>query len=128
MRPLLRLFIAVFCIAALTGAVGLDSGGGSGQSEHYVLRRGALGGSFQGVLSTAGPYQLISAMPVVSIASAVVGDFNADGQVGFGDFLLFAQNFGLRLGQPSFDARFDLTADGQVGFGDFLLFAGAFGQ
>jgi hypothetical protein len=48
-------------------------------------------------------------------------DFNSDGQVNFGDFLLFVQGF--QLG----DLRFDLDEDGQVGFGDFLLFAQAFG-
>ena len=44
-------------------------------------------------------------------------DFNADGQIDFSDFLIFANAFG------SADSRFDLDADGRVGFGDFLHFA-----
>ena len=43
-------------------------------------------------------------------------DFNADGQIDFRDFLIFANAFG------SADSRFDLDADGRVGFGDFLRF------
>jgi hypothetical protein len=50
----------------------------------------------------------------------LVGDFNGDGLVGFGDFVLFAQGFG------GMDTRFDLNGDGQVGFGDFLIFGGLF--
>ena len=51
-------------------------------------------------------------------------DFTGDGQVGFADFLLFAQAFS----SPVFDARFDLNRDGQIGFADFLIFAGVYGQ
>jgi len=49
-------------------------------------------------------------------------DFDGDGDVGFTDFLLFAQSFG------SEDEVFDLDSDGFVGFSDFLAFAGAFGR
>ena len=49
-------------------------------------------------------------------------DFDGDGEVGFGDFFLFANAFG------SSDARFDLDGDGNVGFTDFFLFADAFGK
>lgn len=50
-------------------------------------------------------------------------DFDGDGRVAFGDFLLFAQAFGAQ----AFDVRFDLDGDQVVGFGDFLIFASAFG-
>ncbi len=50
----------------------------------------------------------------------VVGDFDADGSVGFTDFLLFAAAFG---GE---DPTFDLDGDGGVRFPDFLLFVAAF--
>lgn len=49
-------------------------------------------------------------------------DFDGDGAVGFGDFLLFAAAFG------GTDPAFDLDGDGPVGFSDFLIFAGLFGQ
>ena len=55
----------------------------------------------------------------------MMGDFNGDGAVNFGDFLLFAGNFGKRGNEV---AKFDLNGDGQVGFPDFLLFAAEFGK
>ncbi len=55
-------------------------------------------------------------------------DFDGDGTVGFGDFLLFTAQFGLSQGDAGYDARYDLDGDGTIGFGDFLIFANAFGQ
>ena len=60
-------------------------------------------------------------------------DFNDDGSVGFADFVLFAQQFGLREGDTGYDAKYDLDEDGAVGFGDFVIFdfvifANAYGQ
>jgi hypothetical protein len=49
------------------------------------------------------------------------GDFNTDGTVNFGDFVLFAQAFG------GTDLAFDLDGDGSVKFGDFVIFAQLFG-
>ena len=67
--------------------------------------------------------------PVVFTATArAAPDFDGDGTVGFGDFLLFAAAFGQSQGDAGYDARYDLDEDGAVGFGDFLIFAGAFGN
>ena len=55
-------------------------------------------------------------------------DFDGDGKVGFGDFLLFVAQFGLSQGDAGYDARYDLDGDGRIGFSDFLLFANAFGE
>ena len=55
-------------------------------------------------------------------------DFNADGTVGFADFVLFAAHFGLSQGDEGYDARFDLDGNGAIGFSDFVMFAGAFGK
>ncbi len=55
-------------------------------------------------------------------------DFNGDGKVGFGDFLLFAERFGLSQNDDGYEARYDLDANGKVGFSDFLIFAGDFGK
>jgi hypothetical protein len=55
----------------------------------------------------------------------LIGDANNDGEVGFEDFLILAQNFG------KVDAVFadgDFNLDGVVGFADFLLLANNFGQ
>lgn len=63
-----------------------------------------------------------------SAAVAGKADFDANGSVGFGDFVLFAGVFGLSLSDSGFDVRFDLDDDNRVNFSDFLLFAGVFGQ
>ncbi len=55
-------------------------------------------------------------------------DFDGDGTVGFGDFVLFAAQFGLNQGDEGYDARYDLDANGAVGFSDFVIFAAAFGN
>ena len=47
-------------------------------------------------------------------------DFNADGVVGFGDFILFAGHF------DSTHPSYDIDGDGIVQFGDFLEFTGHF--
>ena len=72
----------------------------------------------------------VFADPVVlkfSKQGALTADFDGDGTVGFGDFLQFAQQFGLSQGDAGYRARFDLDGNGTIGFGDFLIFAGAFG-
>lgn len=55
-------------------------------------------------------------------------DFDGDGMVNIVDFVLFANQFGLRRGDVGYDARYDLDGDGDIGIGDFVLFAAAFGQ
>ncbi len=49
-------------------------------------------------------------------------DFDANGIVDFGDFILFAQAFG------SNQSSFDLDGNGSVDFSDFILFAKRFGE
>ena len=55
-------------------------------------------------------------------------DFDGDGEVGFSDFIAFAQIFGTSSGDARYDARFDLDSSGDVGFPDFIAFAQAFGK
>ena len=55
-------------------------------------------------------------------------DFDGDGQVGFTDFIQFAQVFGSELGDDKYSATFDLDEDGNIGFTDFIQFASAFGK
>ena len=59
---------------------------------------------------------------------AQAANFDGDGTVGLGDFLVFAGGFGKTSDDPEFDSRLDLDGDGQVGFTDFLQFAAVFGQ
>ena len=55
-------------------------------------------------------------------------DFDGDGQVGFSDFLAFADQFGTRQGDGRYEAKYDLDSDGAIGFGDFLIFSSSFGK
>ena len=55
-------------------------------------------------------------------------DFDGDGTIGFGDFVLFAGVFGSIQGDEKFEAGYDLNADGEIGFGDFVIFARNFGK
>lgn len=55
-------------------------------------------------------------------------DFDGDGKVGFGDFLLFVERFGLSQDDDGYEVRYDLDGNGAAGFSDFLIFAGNFGK
>jgi hypothetical protein len=65
---------------------------------------------------------------VLSAESDLVGDFDGNGEVGFTDFLQFAQNFGKKSGEDGFDGAFDFDKNNEVGFTDFLTFAQQFGK
>ena len=54
-------------------------------------------------------------------------DFDFNGTVNFGDFVLFAARFGTAYGESGYDPLFDLDADGAIAFSDFLIFVNAFG-
>ena len=55
-------------------------------------------------------------------------DFDGDGNIGFGDFVLFAGVFGSSQGDEEYNARYDLNGDGEIGFTDFVIFAQDFGK
>ena len=55
-------------------------------------------------------------------------DFDGDGTIGFGDFVIFAGVFGARQGDGKYDATYDLNGDGEIGFSDFVIFAQNFGK
>ena len=60
--------------------------------------------------------------------TASIPDFDGDGTIGFGDFVIFAGVFGARQGDEKYDATHDLNGDGSIGFADFLIFAQNFGK
>ena len=69
------------------------------------------------------------ALASMTVSGVVLkGDFDEDGDVGFTDYVLFAQNFGRKEGDTGYDARFDLVANGRIDFQDFVAFATAFGE
>jgi hypothetical protein len=55
-------------------------------------------------------------------------DFDGNGDVGFSDFIYFAQNFGREKLDSDFNIRYDLNANGSVDFADFVLFAQSYGS
>ena len=65
---------------------------------------------------------------VITFNASPSPDFDGDNWVGFTDFLIFAQAFGSRQGDGTYDARIDLNSDGSIGFTDFLIFAQSFGS
>ncbi len=60
--------------------------------------------------------------------TASIPDFDGDGTIGFGDFLIFAGAFGSSQGDEKYDATYDLNEDRSIGFLDFLIFAENFGK
>ena len=60
--------------------------------------------------------------------TASIPDFDGDGTIGFGDFVIFAGVFGARHGDEKYDASYDLNDDGEIGFSDFVIFARNFGR
>ena len=82
------------------------------------------------ITSTSGTgtgYTLSTTAFAENSTSPKASDFDADGQIGFSDFLRFANSFGKRSAQPGFDPTFDLNLDREIGFSDFLIFAQHFG-
>ena len=55
-------------------------------------------------------------------------DFNGDGEVGFKDFILFAQVYGAKRGDGLYEGKFDLDSNDEIGFADFILFALSYGK
>ncbi|MBT3601503.1 MAG: T9SS type A sorting domain-containing protein [Candidatus Latescibacteria bacterium] len=68
------------------------------------------------------------AIGIEPVSTTPSSDFNGDGEVGFPDFIMFAQAFGATTGDAKYDARFDLDSSGDIGFSDFITFAQAFGK
>ena len=75
------------------------------------------------MLQLADPGGLVDTLAITIQGTAVPGDFDGNGAVDFGDFLMFAEAFG----NPDADNRFDLDGSGAVDFPDFLIFVEGFG-
>ncbi len=67
-------------------------------------------------------------LPIDPDGNIVLHWFSRTGSaVGFDDFFLFADNFGLAHGEDGYDATYDVVPNGQVDFDDFFRFADDFG-
>ena len=60
--------------------------------------------------------------------TASIPDFDSDGTIGFGDFVIFAGVFGARQSDEKYEAKYDLNGDGEIGFSDFVIFVQNFGK
>lgn len=60
--------------------------------------------------------------------AVVLGLFGVDNKVGFDDFFVLADRFGLTAGDEGFDSAFDLKTDNRIDFDDFFVFADNFGR
>ena len=74
-----------------------------------------------------------SAMAVRNNAVAVdgtpvLGLFGADASVGYDDFFIFADHFGLSAGAEAYEPAFDLSPNNQIDYDDFFVFADNFGK
>ena len=56
------------------------------------------------------------------------GLFGVDNRIGFDDFFIFADNFGLTAEDAGFDPAFDLAPSAAIDFDDFFVFADNFGR
>ncbi len=65
---------------------------------------------------------------VDSDGRAIAGLFGADNRVGFDDFFILADLFGLTAEDAGFDPAFDLAPSEMIDFDDFFVFADNFGR
>ena len=65
---------------------------------------------------------------VDSEGRSIVGLFGADNSVGFDDFFILADLFGLTAEDAGFDPAFDLAPSAKIDFDDFFVFADNFGR
>ena len=65
---------------------------------------------------------------VDSEGRSIVGLFGTDNRVGFDDFFILADLFGLTAEDAGFDPAFDLAPSAQIDFDDFFVFADNFGR
>ena len=65
---------------------------------------------------------------VDSEGRAIFGLFGADDRVGFDDFFILADFFGLTAADAGFDPAFDLAPNAAIDFDDFFVFADNFGR
>ncbi len=65
---------------------------------------------------------------VDSEGRTIFGLFGTDSRIGFDDFFIFADNFGLTAADAGFDPAFDLAPNAAIDFDDFFVFADNFGR
>jgi len=62
------------------------------------------------------------------VRGGLIADVDFNGNVGFDDFMLSADHFGLDQDNEDFDAVCDLNEDGRVDLADFFIFADQLGK
>ena len=86
------------------------------------VSRSVIGSDSRGAVNAYRTVKIVMASS--NSASGLGADFNGNGETGFGDFLILAQNFGSRSASSSSG---DADGDGKVAFSDFLVLAQNYG-
>lgn len=82
--------------------------------------------SFVGFDSQNRPLEFLLIEKIIKI-TLLMGDINDDGKVDSEDLIIFAQSFGSKLGDPTYNEKCDLNGDGKIDAEDLLLLAQNFG-
>ena len=101
-----------------------SAGGRSSSGELVVV--GSLGGWYDTRTIRVGDVTVYPGPLQPRMSNTIPGDLDADGRVGFTDFLVFAAAFNTTSGQPGYVAGADIDSSGAIDFADFLLFSSAF--
>jgi hypothetical protein len=72
-------------------------------------------------------FLIMSAGTVTAVVTDMKGDYDADGDVDFDDFVEFAAAYNKVKGEQGYDEIFDFDGDLDVDFDDFVEFAGVYG-
>jgi hypothetical protein len=117
---------------ALVGSVGAgatsfrDDTAINGVRYNYVVRPFDADNEAAAVASAAA--MAVRNNAIDEAGQPIFGLFGSDDSVGFDDFFIFADNFGMTAADVGFEPAFDLVADAKIDFGDFFLFADNFGR
>jgi len=98
-------------------------------SFNCTFRLGLSGGVDTYNVYVTSVYKIQSNETQVFFSASLLGDFNADGVVGPGDFYLFSKAYGSTLGDPSgrYFPEADFNKDEKIGPYDFYLFGKNYG-
>ena len=105
--------------------------------EMFLLNRGLETPAWEAVASDVDPAEgrvsgTVARVGTVGLfavpGTGLIGDFDADGNVGFTDFLNFVLGYGKQTGDPGFLPELDLDGDSHIAFQDFVIFVAHYGQ
>ena len=86
-------------------------------------------GAVLGFIDETSTEVIVKVAPVDEDGLIILGWFTRGGNsVTFDDFFAFADHFGRKVGDATYDSGFDISPNGKIDFDDFFLFADDFGK